>query len=938
MRSMRVLCVAAVLSFLAAAPALAQVTGSITGVVFDQNAAPVAGAVVKITGDSLPGGRTVTTPASGQYVFTLLQPGVYTLEVSKQGIGDSKRQAVVEVDKSSTVDIVLGLAVKEEILVTAESPVVDLRSTEVDTNFKATTMQALPLERSYSGMFQLIPGVADNRSSVGPAAGGSRQDNTYLLDGVNITNPGFGYLSSEVNELDIQEVNIKRAGVSAEFGRSAGVVTNAVTRSGTNNFSGIARVDWLSDSLIGSFRDTAFRDSAVVPSVSPAVGLGGPILKDRLFFYGSARYISSTLGSGRTNKFGTPLPDSEQTGHELNGKLTAGFAKMMLNVGYRDRPYTNSNAGLGSGTAPTVGTDTQGGSKIATASWAYFPANRTTFEVKYLYMKEKNEDVPLTDLGYLPTWNATSPSASSAQLAQLGYYTDPTQANLIVGGAEYTNIDNYRRHEIRGTFTQFLDLGKTNHEIKAGGGYEFGEEDLNRLSNGWGAISVFSGYIRTRYYFTQPSQLGQGRTASVFFQDNITIASRLTVNAGLLMNRDQFSQQLPGSGGCPSTITLKGGAAVFESSGDNCTFLRFGFGDELQPRIGATFNVRKDKSDKVYANYGRYYAMDQKSSGRSLAPRRIYQQEVRYNYSGALIYNQPRASTTGKLIDPDLQPTYNDEALVGYATQVSNEWTIDSFFMWRNAHNFIEDVPSVLPDTGPYAAANLPCTRFPSCQPIEGYAQVGKRTYKSFSVEASKRLANKWSANISYTWSRFVGNFDLDYSGGAVFNTSSFIQDGPGTFVGDPNRYGPLRQDRPHVFKVFATWLPIDRLTLGGYFRVQSGTPWATRGQDAEGGSALNYLEPAGSHRNPTWANMDLLTSYAIPIRGRASVSLEARVLNLFGNQTQISTDSVKYLTLEDFSGSIIPPSANTTPNSFYGTANGYAPPRRLILAAKLTF
>jgi hypothetical protein len=933
-----VLCVAGILCLLLSAPAVAQVTGSITGVVFDQNAQPVGGAVVKLTGDSLPGGRSVITPASGQYVFTLLQPGIYALEVTKPGVGDSKRQAIVEVDKSSTVDIVLGLAVKEEILVTADTPVVDLRSNEVDTNYKAATMQNLPLERSYSGMFQLIPGVADNRSSIGPAAGGSRQDNTYLLDGVNITNPGFGYLSSEVNELDIQEVNIKRAGVSAEFGRSAGVVTNAVTRSGSNRLTGVGRIDWLSDSLIGNFRDTAFRDSRVIPSVSPALGIGGPILTDRLFFYGSARYMNATLGSGRTNKLGTALPDAEQKGHELHGKITAGLAKMLINVGYRDRPYTNSNSGLGSGTSATVGSDTKGGSKIATASWAYFPANRSTVEVKYLYMKERNEDVPLTNLGYLPPWTATSPAASSAQLATLGYYTDPTQSNLVVGGAEYTNRDNYRRHEVRGTFTQFLDFGRTNHEVKVGGGYEFGEEDLNRLSNGWGAIAVQAGYIRARYYFTQPSQLGQGRTWSAFFQDNVTIGSRVTVNAGLLMNRDEFSQMLPGSGGCPSTIALKGGAAAYESNGDNCTFLRFGLGSELQPRIGATVNLLSDKSDKLYGNFGRYYAMDQKSSGRSLAPRRIYQQEVRFNYAGTMIYNQPRAATTGKMIDPGIKPTYNDEALLGYAKQMGPDWTVDVFWMWRNAHNFIEDVPSKLPDSGPYAAANLPCSRFESCSSIDGIPQVGKRTYKSVSIELSKRLSNKWSTNVSYTWSRFVGNFDLDYSGDAVFNTSSYIQDGQGTFVGDPNRYGPLRQDRPHVFKVFATWVPVNRLTLGGYFRVQSGTPWAARGQDNEGGAALNYLEPAGSHRNPTWANMDLLTSYNLPLSGKVAVLVEARVLNLFGNQTQISTDSVKFLTIEDFTGNYIPASANTTPNSFFGKANGYAPPRRLVLAAKVSF
>src|SRR5436190_64472 len=88
--------------------------------------------------------------------------------------------------------------------------------------------------RSSATLCQLIPGVADNRSQVGPAAGGDRQDNTYLMDGANITNPAFGYLSTEVSELDIAEVNVKSAAISAEFGRTGGTVTNVVSRSGSN--------------------------------------------------------------------------------------------------------------------------------------------------------------------------------------------------------------------------------------------------------------------------------------------------------------------------------------------------------------------------------------------------------------------------------------------------------------------------------------------------------------------------------------------------------------------------------------------------------------------------------------------------------------------------------------------------------------------------------
>jgi hypothetical protein len=225
---------------------------------------------------------------------------------------------------------------------------------------------------------------------------------------------------------------------------------------------------------------------------------------------------------------------------------------------------------------------------------------RSSLNVRYLHMRENNEDVPVTDLGYLPTFNPNN-------LAAMGQYTNPSQANLIVGGNQYTNIQNYRRHEARGTFSQFFDVGTTSHALKAGGGYEFGEEMLNRLANGWGTIANISQSgvpaLRTRYFTPQSPQLGQGRTSSLFVQDDVSIANRASLNVGILVNRDEFSQNVQGSGGCPSTIVLRGGAAVYESRGDTCHFLRFGFGDEIQPRLGLSYQVRDGKGDKAYANW-----------------------------------------------------------------------------------------------------------------------------------------------------------------------------------------------------------------------------------------------------------------------------------------------------------------------------------------------
>src|SRR5262249_25215737 len=160
-----------------------------------------------------------------------------------------------------------------------------------------------------------------------------------------------------------------------------------------------------------------------------------------------------------------------------------------------------------------------------------------------------------------------------------------------------------------------------------------------------------------------------GRTASLFVQDAASIALRTTVNAGVLLTRDQFSQILSGSRGCPAAaVAVRGGAAVYESEGDTCDFLHFGFFDEVQPRLGVSYQVREGKGDKAYANWARYYNMDQKSSARSLAPNRVFQTQTVFDLNGKVLSSGPLASTTGKLIDPSLKPIYSDDILCGYAT------------------------------------------------------------------------------------------------------------------------------------------------------------------------------------------------------------------------------------------------------------------------------
>jgi hypothetical protein len=215
-------------------------------------------------------------------------------------------------------------------------------------------------------------------------------------------------------------------------------------------------------------------------------------------------------------------------------------------------------------------------------------------------------------------------------------------------------------------------------------------------------------------------------------------------------------------------------------------------------------------------------------------------------------------------------------------------------------------------------------------------AADASRTYRAVTVDVRRQLAGRWHGSASYTWSRFEGNYDLDYSTVGVFNTSSIIQDGPGTNVQDPNRFGPLFEDRPHIVKLFGSYAATSRLMTSGYFRVQSGAPWAARGRDVPGGT-LNYLEPAGSRRNPAWTNLDVMASYRLLSGARGSITLEARLLNVFDDQTRLSTDAQQYLDLRTIP---TPPfiAPYQQPNPFFGSGNGFAPPRRLYLGVGVTF
>ena len=892
----------------------AQERGSVRGVAKSAEGTILENATVKIAGRPLPAGREFVTGRDGVFLFQALPPGRYTLSITHPEMLDFEIEVLVSIDKQTQVPVTMTPIgkIEEEVTVTAATPVIDLKSTEISSNWLNTLVEKLPLGRSYASLLQLAPGVADNRDFA-PNAGGNKQDNVYLYDGSNITNPFYGYLSANFSELDIQEVNIKRGGISAEFGRASGMVANAITKSGSNVLSGSFRFVFEPNVFTGSFRDKSIVTK--YDRFNPAIGVGGPVIKDKLWWYVSAN-IPYSKTTGRVNNLGA-VPDAKTTGSELFAKITSTPLKAhMFSLSFRNNDYTNKNAGVGVNDAPQVATDSKALEQIIYASWVWTISQSTLLEVKYDHVKENYKSVPITDLGYQPAFDVNNlPKMGYFQTAA-GYIFPPaTLSGKYVGGASEYNTQNFDRDEIKLTLSQYLDFRGHSHILKVGFGYDDGGEWLERLANGWGSIIVttYSGQkaFRARYYSRQAPQDSRGRTYSIFFQDTATIGERLTLTLGLLLNRDEFSTK---------------------TGGEKKTFLKFNFDEEIQPRIGFTYMLDEKAGDKLYANWGRYFNMDNRSLARAWAPIRIFRNDAYFDVTGKLLADNPQASETGKVILPDLKATYTDEFIAGYSRPISKLWTVELWGQYRTMKHMLEDYPTLNRGSGSaskYVGGNLdgqtvsyaalPADIQAKLLPFPDFvAGDAWRKYTAFSLEVKRQYADRWTLTAMYTWSRLEGNWDLDYAAGtALFYASSYLEDAPGLYVSEPNRTGIMMGDRTHVLKLFGTWEFYKNTTLGVFWRLQSGRPWEARSRDAYG-NYYRYEEKAGSRRLATWGNLDAQISYAIPL-GRFSSVVEFRAMNVFDTQTVMSIDQ-----------------RSDQPTFFNPTS--YASPRKFALSLYLNF
>jgi outer membrane receptor protein involved in Fe transport len=275
------------------ASAQTSTTGAVRGLVKDSaSGETVIGATVVASGPALQGTQATITDESGQYFVANLPPGVYQVVVYYADAQFSRTNVLIQLGKVAVVNININTqaAAGETIVIEGRAPLIDQQSTKTGTTINRDYTDNIPTGRTFGAVLGASGGSQNDL--YGTSVGGSTSiENTYIVEGVNTTDPGLGLLSTNLPNEFIQETEVITGGYNAEYGRSTGGVINVVTKSGSNEFHGSVFGYWTPGALVADEKVVPFAGSSIDRQANLAndfdlgAEVGGPIVKDKLWFH-----------------------------------------------------------------------------------------------------------------------------------------------------------------------------------------------------------------------------------------------------------------------------------------------------------------------------------------------------------------------------------------------------------------------------------------------------------------------------------------------------------------------------------------------------------------------------------------------------------------------------------------------------------------------------
>ncbi len=839
------LCLALIVGILATGTALAQVTpeGRIIGKVVDSQGTPLPGVAVEATSPKLVGKAATVTDTNGTFRLMALPSGSYEVLFSLQGFKKVLRKNVY-VDFSQTIvlnETLEQAAIEEQVTVVGQSPLIDVKSTVKGQTMTKDTFLTLPRGRAFDSLISTMPGVQNEPVTAGISVdGASGAENVWYADGADMTDFHLGIKGQNVVLELLDEVKVTASGYNAEFGGSMGGVVNVITRSGGNEFhgdimgfyennrtwmQGHAR-DYLrqdpNDYTVWEYvnNDTLYfnggKDRDKYNRYEGVFSLGGYIIKDKLWFFGSFNPIYYKTAAQRDfNAREGPFStfDNKNTDYNASVKLSAapvrglrlsasfinnftryrgaipdiqGIDDSTYEWGKEGFDYPNWTAALSAdySLSNNLLISYRGGWHLQnTTNQQILPPDSSTYQFSYSNNVYRNDPFYIAnpDLLHSSGWTNSAMIRDEKRYLQekisnnvdVSYYLEWMGEHALKAGVGYAwlheDVYNAATHP-----RVYLGFGRTTSAL----GFPVGV-GAPKDSPYYGAY----GYYYIRGSWTQPINGGawnvHANNWSVYLQDSWTIKNRLTINFGLRAD----SQYIP-------ALTSDTSYADY-----NPEPVKFDLGQMIAPRVGAVYDVFGDSSLKIFGSFGIYYDvmklyMAELTFGGWKRKQDYYSlttpdwtvvaksgafddrasQSAGGTYAGSLDFLPP---SFGR-VDPDLKPTAQREISLGAEKKLLEDLSLSVRFVNKHLLRTIEDVGVFETVTNPDGTTDITET-FYVANPGYGWSrpvsQGGKftdaywpcpkatREYYGVNISFEKRFSNNWQGGFNYTWSRVEGNY-----------------------------------------------------------------------------------------------------------------------------------------------------------------------------------
>ena len=565
-------------------------TGAISGQVVDQSDAVLPGATVTVTSPSLQGERTTVTDSTGRYLIRGLPAGLYTVRVELQGMTTAEETVQVGVGTTNELNAQLRVAaLTERVTVTADTTASAIVATQVGINLPQREIEALATPRNLQGIATLAPGLTENTPNSGQLtiSGAFAYDNLFMIDGVDISDNLNGTVNSLFIEDAIAETQVLTSGISAEYGRFSGGVVNAISKSGGNTFSGSFRVNLTNPSWIAEtpFAQEAGTDNENSLNDSYEGTFGGPIVRDRLWFFAAGRYI------GLSDNPILPITGARISAPETNRrgevKLTATVAPNQTVEG----SYLNNSRDLTRVTFPfSIDTNTQESPSFPNtrfvAGWRGVLGARAFAEAQY-----SQKRFGFRGSGGTSTDIFDSPFITLTQ--ELAHYNAPY--------FDATDPEDRDNRQITGNVSWLLDRGGR-HDFKTG-------VEWYRATNTGGNSQSSTGYVFIADFATDtdgdPIYDAAGRLVPIFVPGETLVQTWLPTR-GARLNIDTTSLFLQDRWTPVARLTLDAGVRYERVRSEATGELISVDTDTVVPRLGATVDLTGSGRYVVQATYGHY--------------------------------------------------------------------------------------------------------------------------------------------------------------------------------------------------------------------------------------------------------------------------------------------------------------------------------------------